>query len=94
VTQLTAAGRKVALVVPGAGEVIAAVYSLDYSQPGKPPIDWDDPAARERQVSDLVNDALAELAGPGRAAARPGGGRRAGPAGAGRGTGRGAGRGF
>jgi len=44
------------------------VCTLDYSQPGKPGIDWDDPAAREKLVSDLVNDALAvlaELAGPG-----------------------------
>jgi hypothetical protein len=68
VTQLVAAIRKVARVVPGAGEVIAAVCTLDYSQPGKPPIDWDDPAAKEKLVSDLVNDALAvlaELAGPG-----------------------------
>jgi Transposase DDE domain/Transposase domain (DUF772) len=68
VTQLTAAMRKVARVVPGAAGVIAAVCRLDYSQPGKPPIDWDDPAAREKLVSDLVNDALAvlaELAGPG-----------------------------
>ena len=68
VTQLVAAIRKVARVVPGAGAVIAAVCSLDYSQPGKPPIDWDDPAAKENLVSDLVNDALAvlaELAGPG-----------------------------
>ena len=68
VTQLTAAIRKVARVVPGAGEVIARVCKLDYSQPGKPPIDWDDPAARDKLVSDLVNDALAvlaELAGPG-----------------------------
>jgi hypothetical protein len=68
VTQLVAAVRKVARVVPGAGAVIAAVCTLDYSQPGKPPIDWDDPAAKERLVSDLVNDALAvlaELAGPG-----------------------------
>ena len=62
VTQLVAAVRKVARVVPGAGEVIAAVCRLDYSQPGKPPIDWDDPAAREKLVSDLVNDALAMLA--------------------------------
>ena len=41
---------------------------LDYSRPGKPAIDWDDPAAKEQLVSDLVNDALAvlaELAGPG-----------------------------
>jgi Transposase DDE domain/Transposase domain (DUF772) len=68
VTQLVAAVRKAARVVPGAGAVIAAVCKLDYSQPGKPPIDWDDPAARETLVSDLVNDALAvlaELAGPG-----------------------------
>jgi Transposase DDE domain/Transposase domain (DUF772) len=68
VTQLVAAIRKVARVVAGAGEVISAVCRLDYSQPGKPAIDWDDPAAREALVSDLVNDALAvlaELTGPG-----------------------------
>jgi Transposase domain (DUF772) len=67
-TQLTAAMRKVARVVPGAGEVIAAVCRLDYSRPGKPDIDWDDPQARQDLVSDLVNDALAVLAaltGPG-----------------------------
>ncbi len=67
VTQLVAAIRKVARVVPGAGAVIAAVCRLDYSRPGKPAIDWDDPAARQQLVSDLVNDALAvlaELAGP------------------------------
>src|SRR6266699_3903452 len=61
VTQLVAAIRKVARVVPGAGEVIAAVCALDYSRPGKPVIDWDDPAAKQRLVSDLVNDALAVL---------------------------------
>jgi DDE family transposase/transposase-like protein DUF772 len=68
VTQLMAAMRKVARVVPGAAGVIAGACRLDYSQPGKPGIDWDDPAAREKLVSDLVNDALAvlaELAGPG-----------------------------
>jgi Transposase domain (DUF772) len=68
VTQLVAAMRKVARVVPGADEVISQVCRLDYSQPGKPPIDWDDPAAKQKLVSDLVNDALAvlaELAGPG-----------------------------
>ena len=67
VTQLVAAMRKVARVVPGAGEAIARVCKLDYSQPGKPPIDWDDPAAKEALVGDLVNDALAvlaDLAGP------------------------------
>ena len=68
VTQLAAAIRKVARVVPGAGAVIAAACKLDYSRPGKPPIDWDDPAAQQALVSDLVNDALAVLdglAGPG-----------------------------
>jgi len=67
-TQLTAAIRKVARVVPGAADVIAAACRLDYSRPGKPDIDWDDPAAKQQLVSDLVNDALAvlaELAGPG-----------------------------
>ena len=37
-------------------------------RPGKPAIDWDDPAAKQALVSDLVNDALAvldELTGPG-----------------------------
>ncbi len=66
--QLTAAIRKVARVVPGAADVIAAACGLDYSRPGKPDIDWDDPAAKQQLVSDLVNDALAvlaELAGPG-----------------------------
>src|SRR5271165_4170120 len=61
VTQLVAAIRKVARVVPGAGAVIAAACTLDYSRPGKPPIDWDDPAAKQALVSDLVNDALAVL---------------------------------
>ena len=67
VTQMMAAMRKVARVVDGAPRVIAAVCALDYSRPGKPKIDWDDPAAKETLVSDLVNDALAvlaELAGP------------------------------
>jgi hypothetical protein len=61
VTQLTAAIRKVARVVPGAGEVVAGVCTLDYSRPGKPVIDWDDLAAKQDLVSDLVNDALAVL---------------------------------
>jgi hypothetical protein len=50
------------------GGVIAAVCKLDYSGPGKPGIDWDDPAGKDQLVSDLVNDALAvldALAGPG-----------------------------
>jgi hypothetical protein len=61
VTRLTAAIRKVARVVPGAGEVIAGVCTLDYSKPGKPVTGWDDPAAKQDLVSDLVNDALAIL---------------------------------
>ena len=67
VTQLVAAMRKVARCVPGAEQVIARVARLDYSKPGKPGIDWDDPMAKQELVSDLVNDALAvlaELAGP------------------------------
>jgi Transposase domain (DUF772) len=62
VTQLVAAIRKVARVVPGAAEVIGRVCRLDYSQPGKPAIDWDDPQAKQNLVSDLVNDALSVLA--------------------------------
>jgi hypothetical protein len=67
VTQLVAAIRKVARVVPGAAQVIGRVCQLDYSRAGKPPIDWDDPQAKQALVSDLVNDALAvleELTGP------------------------------
>ncbi len=62
VTQLVAAIRKVARVVPSAGEVTGRVCQRDYSQPGKPDIDWDDPAAKENLVSALVSDALAVLA--------------------------------
>lgn len=68
VTQLVAAIRKVARVVPGAAEVVARVCRLDYSRPGKPDIDWDDLQAKQALVSDLVTDALAvlaELTGPG-----------------------------
>jgi hypothetical protein len=58
VTQLVAAIRRVMRQVPGAGEQVAALTSeLDYSKPGKPKIDWDDPAAKEALVSALVNDA-------------------------------------
>jgi len=68
VTQLMAAIRKVARVVPGAAGVAARVCQLDYSKPGKPAIDWDNPQAKQDLVSGLVNDALAvlqELTGPG-----------------------------
>jgi len=61
VTQLTAAMRKAARVVPGAAAVIADACTLDYGKAGKPDIDWDDPQAKESLVRDLVNDALAVL---------------------------------
>jgi IS5 family transposase len=62
VTQLVAAMRKVARLVPGARSVIERVARLDYSKPGKPDIDWGDAQATTSLVSDLVNDALAVLA--------------------------------
>ena len=63
VTQLVSAIRRVAREVPGAAGQIAAVCTgHDYSRPGKPKIDWDDPAARQELVSALVNDANALVA--------------------------------
>ena len=63
VTQLVSAIRKVAREVPGAAEQIAAVCTgHDYSKPGKPKIDWDDPAAKDALVSALVSDANAVVA--------------------------------
>ncbi|MGI8307109.1 IS1182 family transposase [Saccharopolyspora hattusasensis] len=63
VTQLIAAIRRVARQVPGAAERIAQVCTgHDYSQPGKPRIDWDDPQAKDALVSALVNDAGALVA--------------------------------
>jgi hypothetical protein len=63
VTQLVSAIRRVGREVPGAAEKIAAVCTgHDYSKPGKPKIDWDDPQAREGLVSALVNDANALVA--------------------------------
>jgi hypothetical protein len=58
VTQLVSAIRRAAREVPGAAAVIAAQCTgHDYSQPGKPQADWDDPAAKDALVSALVNDA-------------------------------------
>jgi len=58
VTQLVSAIRRVSRQVPGAAEQIAAACTgHDYSVPGKPVIDWDDPAAKDALVSALVNDA-------------------------------------
>jgi hypothetical protein len=63
VTQLISAIRRVAREVPGvAGQIAAVCTGHDYSEPGKPRIDWDDPAARDGLVSALVNDAAALVA--------------------------------
>jgi IS5 family transposase len=63
ITQLIAAIRRAGRVVPGAAEQIAALCTgHDYSCPGKPQIDWDDPQAKDALVSALVNDANALLA--------------------------------
>ena len=60
ITQLIAAVRRVARLVPGAAEQIAAVCGgHDYSSPGKPRIDWEDPQTKDALVSALVNDANA-----------------------------------
>jgi hypothetical protein len=60
ITQLVSAIRRVAREVPGAAGQIAAVCTgHDYSQPGKPKIDWDDPGAKDALVSALVGDANA-----------------------------------
>ena len=63
ITQLIAAIRRVARVVPGAaGQIAELCTAHDYSGPGKPRIDWDDPQAKDGLVSALVNDANALLA--------------------------------
>ncbi len=63
VTQLVSAIRRVARQVPAAAGRIAAVCGgHDYTRPGKPEIDWDDPAAKDALVCALVNDATALLA--------------------------------
>ena len=63
ITQLVSAVRRVAREVPGAAEQIAGVCTgHDYSVPGKPQIDWDDPAAKDALVSALVTDANAVVA--------------------------------
>ncbi len=63
ITQLVSAIRRVAREVPGAAEQIAQVCTgHDYSVPGKPKIDWDDPAAKDALVSALVSDANAVVA--------------------------------
>ena len=67
VTQLRAAVRKVLAGLDNAGSPLAGrVRGVlrrddDYAAPGKPPCDWDDPAAREALADELVRDALAAL---------------------------------
>ncbi|WP_299932894.1 transposase, partial [uncultured Nocardioides sp.] len=68
VTQLVAQIRRVGREVPGAKDLIAvhctrleALTGQDYTVTGKPPIAWDDQAARDELVSALVGDALALL---------------------------------
>jgi len=65
VTQLRSAIRKLLVVLRS--ELAAAVRSVlerddDYATPGKPPCDWDDPAAREQLIDALVRDARSALA--------------------------------
>lgn len=69
VTQLRAAIRKLLAGLERAGMVALSGRVRgglrrddDYATPGKPPCDWDDPAARELLVDGLVRDALAALA--------------------------------
>jgi hypothetical protein len=58
ITQLISAIRRVMRQVPGAAAQLATLTSgHDYTKPGKPHIDWDDPAAKDTLVSALVNDA-------------------------------------
>lgn len=68
VTQLRAAIRKLLVVLDNANPALATRVRAalerddDYASAGKPPCDWDDPAAREALVDSLVHDALAALA--------------------------------
>ena len=63
VTQLISAIRRVGRQVPGAAEQIERVCTgHDYTRPGKPRIDWEDPEAKHALVSALVNDANALVA--------------------------------
>lgn len=63
VTQLIAQIRRVARTVPAAADLVAGLSGHDYTVPGKPDIVWDDPAARDQLITNLVNDALGVLTG-------------------------------
>jgi Transposase domain (DUF772) len=68
VTQLRAAIRKVLMVLVNTDPALAGqvrdvlARDDDYASPGKPVCDWDDKAAREALVDELVHDALSALA--------------------------------
>ncbi len=68
VSQLRAAIRKLLVVLDSLAPQLASAVRRalsrddDYSRLGKPPCDWDDRAAREELVDELVHDALATLA--------------------------------
>lgn len=68
VTQLRAAIRKLLMAADNTDRVLAGQVRAvlgrddDYASPGKPPCDWDDKAAREQLVDELVCDCLAVLA--------------------------------
>ncbi|MCY7287610.1 MAG: IS1182 family transposase [Cryobacterium sp.] len=62
VTQLVAQIRRVGREIPGADVTVLGLTGHDYSQPGKPDIAWDDRAARDALVHNLVTDALTLLA--------------------------------
>lgn len=65
--------RRVARVVPGAGEVVEGVATAsghDYARAGKPLIAWDDSDARAQLIDGLVRDANAVLAALGAEQAR------------------------
>jgi hypothetical protein len=65
VTQLVAAIRRVARILPGGADLVAAAATVsghDYTRAGKPQIVWDDEAARAALVDGLVRDAHAVLA--------------------------------
>ncbi len=54
ITMLVTQIRRVRKLVPALGSVWVREHNLE---PGRPPCDWDDPADRDRLVSELVDDA-------------------------------------
>jgi hypothetical protein len=63
ITQLISVIRRVGRQIPGVAALIERVCTgHDYTEPGKPVIDWSDRGAREGLVSALVNDANALVA--------------------------------